>query len=176
MNTLSLYIDHFSSLHTNRQKGKPAPHKAILLLSVIDLVEYGAITSNHIELSERLEVQFKRNWKRYVGDSILFKPKVGTPYFHLNSEPFWRLIPFMGGDDAITILAQGNPYSAGTIRKNIKYAEIDIPLFELLFNEDARARLRVVLISHYLQNQPTSVDNIIPLIAIIGSALTQLAS
>ena len=49
------YIDYFSALHTNSQKGVKAPHKAIMLLSVIDLVEYGVITSNQIEFSEHLE-------------------------------------------------------------------------------------------------------------------------
>lgn len=35
------YIEYFTLLRTNTQKGVNAPHKAVLLLSVIDLVEYG---------------------------------------------------------------------------------------------------------------------------------------
>ena len=61
------YIEYFTLLRTNTQKGVKAPHKAIMLLSVIDLVEYGVITSNQIEFSERLEQQFQHNWSRYVG-------------------------------------------------------------------------------------------------------------
>ena len=49
------YIDYFSALHTNTQKSVKALHKAIMLLSVIDLVEYGVIDSNRIEFSVRLE-------------------------------------------------------------------------------------------------------------------------
>ena len=49
------YIGYFATLHTNTQKGVKAPHKAIMLLSVIDLVKYGVITSNQIEFSERME-------------------------------------------------------------------------------------------------------------------------
>ena len=45
---MKTYLDYFSSLHTNTQRGVKAPHKAIMLLSVIDLVEYGVITSNQI--------------------------------------------------------------------------------------------------------------------------------
>lgn len=45
MNDPNHYINSFSSLHTMKKLGKPAPHKALLLLSVIDLVERGIITS-----------------------------------------------------------------------------------------------------------------------------------
>ena len=144
------YINYFSSLHTNTQKGVKAPHKAIMLLSVIDLVEYGAVTSNHIELSERLEQQFQHNWSRYVGASEVFQPRVGTPFWHLHYEPFWKLVPYEGGDDAIAMWLQSNPYAPGTTRKHIRYAEIDNELFESLQNETVRAKLRIILIKNYL--------------------------
>ena len=74
------YIHLFENLHTNTRKGVKAPHKAIMLLSVIDLVEYGVITSNQIEFSERLEQQFQHNWSRYVEQSDVFQPRVGSPF------------------------------------------------------------------------------------------------
>ena len=40
LSNMEKYIDYFSALHTNTQKGVKAPHKAVMLLSVIDLVEY----------------------------------------------------------------------------------------------------------------------------------------
>lgn len=49
---LNYYIDCFSLLNTMKKCGKPAPHKALLLLSVIDLVERGIITDCRIPLSE----------------------------------------------------------------------------------------------------------------------------
>ena len=145
-----IFEKYFLSLNTNTQKGVKAPHKTIMLLSIIDLVEYGVITSNQIEFSERLEQQFQHNWLRYVGQSDVFQPRVGTPFWHLNNEPFWRLVPYEGGDEAIAMHLQGNPYAPGTTRKLIRYAEIDKELFELLQNETNRAKLRVTLIKHYL--------------------------
>ena len=147
---MNYYIDKMMNLHTNTQKGVKAPHKAIMLLSVIDLVEYGVIWSNRIEFSERLEQQFQHNWSRYVGQSDVFQPRVGTPFWHLNNESFWRLVPYEGGDEAIAIHLQGNPYAPGTTRKLIRYAEIDKELFDLLQNESNRAKLRTTLIKHYL--------------------------
>ena len=144
------YINYFSSLHTNTQKGVKAPHKAIMLLSVIDLVDYGVITSNQIESSERLEQQFLYNCSRYVGQSELFQAKAGTPFWHLNNEPFWKLVPFEGGDVAIVTYLQGRPYALSTTRRLIRYAEIDQELFDLLQSESNRAKLRVTLIKNYL--------------------------
>lgn len=158
------YTEYFSSLHTNKQKGMPAPHKAVLLLSVIDMVEAGVIKSNEIELSERLEQSFKHNWDRYIGRSIIFSPKIGTPFFHLHSEPFWSLVPFFGGEDTIETLRPSNPYSVGQMRKNFRCARIDKELFELLQDEDVRAKLRTTLIATYIQPQKRVIDKVIPMI------------
>lgn len=144
---LSDYIELFANLHTNKQQGKKAPHKAIMLISVIELIACRHILSNQIEFTEELENCFLKNWKRYVGESFIFKPKAGTPFWHLNSEPFWQLIPFEGGYKRIVELQKGNPYSPSTIRKNIKYAVIDKGLYDLLLDWSNQTTLRNILIN-----------------------------
>ncbi len=144
------YLTYFQSLHTNKTKGQIAPHKAILLLSIIDQIEQEIIKSNHITLTDSLEEQFMINWSRYVGNSDIFQPKVGTPFWHLNYEPFWSLIPYEGGDETIRTLQQGNPYRPSTIKKHIKYAEMDMELFLILQNQSERAKFRVALVKMYL--------------------------
>ena len=140
-------IDLFSNLHTNKQHGKNAPHKAIMLLSVIDLISSQHITTNEIIYNEELEKCFFKNWKQYVKEATIFKPKAGTPFWHLNSEPFWQLIPYEGGYETIVKLQKGNPYSAGTIRKYIKHAVIDKELFILLQDSSNRKILKQALIN-----------------------------
>ena len=144
---LADYIDLFSNLHTNKQHGKNAPHKAIMLLSVIDLISSQHITTNEIIYNEELEKCFFKNWKQYVKEVSIFKPKAGTPFWHLNSEPFWQLIPYEGGYVTIVKLQKGNPYSARTIRKYIKYAVIDKELFLLLRDSSTRETLKQTLIN-----------------------------
>ena len=129
---LHSYLNYFSNLHSNKLKGMTDPHKAIMLISVIDMIANGKITSNKIELPEELEECFLRNWKHFIEEDSIFKPKAGTPFWHLHYEPFWKLIPFSGGEEIISQLKKSNPYSPGTIRKYIRHAEIDIELFELL--------------------------------------------
>ena len=142
---LHKYLHLFSNLHRNKLKGEIAPHKPIMLLSVIDLITAGFITSNRIDFSEILEERFKSNWKRYVKEDSVFKPNAGTPFWHLHYEPFWRLVPFSGGEMTIDSLKKSNPCSPGTIRKHIRHAEIDIELFELLRDEAGRKELREML-------------------------------
>ncbi len=159
-NHLSYYQSCFCSLNVNKQKGRLAPHKALLLLSVIDLVERGIIRDNRIELTETLERTFKANVKKFVGNSTLFRPNLGTPFYHMKGEPFWKLVP-QGGD--ITPCST----SLKTLRTTYRYAVIDRELFNLLQNEDVRANLRVILISTYLIDQP-NLASPLPMIALIA--------
>ena len=100
------------------------------------------ITSNKIEFTETLEERFKSNWKRYVKEDSVYKPIDGTPFWHLNYEPFWRLVPFSGGDDTTEMLSKSTPYSSGTIRKFIRHAEIYNELFLLMKDERYREELK----------------------------------
>lgn len=138
---LHIYTNLFQNLHVNKQKGKCAPHKAVMLISVMELIGEGSIKSNQIEFTEQLEYRFKVNWRRFVGESDVFKPNAGTPFWHLRSEPFWTLIPFVGGEDTLESLKRTNPYSPGTIRQHIKFAVIDKQLFEFMKKVDTRALL-----------------------------------
>lgn len=80
MNDLNHYINCFSSLHTMKKLGKPAQHKALLRLSVIDLSERDIITDCRILLSDALIQQLKNNTTKLLGENIIFHPKIGYPY------------------------------------------------------------------------------------------------
>ena len=147
------YITHFSSLHTAKIAGKQAPHKAVLLLSIMDLVEAGIITSPRIELSEALEETFARVWKRYIGSSLIFTPKVATPFWHMQNEPFYRLYTNNGQ----LINGGTGRYSIPWLRENT-YAMIDPELLALMQDTNARAELRTVLIGQYLQGLHAGAD------------------
>lgn len=122
------YPHQLSNLKTAKLAGVNAPHKPLLLLSVIDLIASGFIVCNRIELSEVLVRCFEDNWGRYVGVSDLFKPVVGTPFWHLHNEPFWRLVAHNGAEvtkDSV----DGAKYSVNALRTVVAYAEIDKELF-----------------------------------------------
>lgn len=91
--SLSHYERCLAQLSVNKEGGQLAPHKPLLLLAVIDLVECGIIRSPQIELSEALLTAFKLNDMRYTRHIAHFKPNIGMPYYHMSGEPFWRLVP-----------------------------------------------------------------------------------
>lgn len=169
------YFDQLSSLRTATVACFKAPHKAILMLSIIELIEYGVIDNNHIVLSESLKRAFTRNWMRYVGDSVLFKPVVGTPFWHLQNEPFWKLISH-SGVEVTKKSVSGAKYSIGSLRKNIAYAEIDKELFELLLSEDTRAKVRILLITTYLSDKHLQNSDIVSIIITISASILPIAS
>lgn len=188
MDELRHYIEAFSHLHTATVKGYRAPHKAVLLLAIIDLVEEHEIACPAIELSDQLINRFNKVWARYLGRSAVFMPDITKPFFHMQYECFWRLVEhdevavsivadrkrYVEGYKQIKSLPQGS-YSVNAMRRAFAYAEIDNQLLLLLQDADARAMLRVILINNYLTNQPTkSMPNIsrlmltIPLLAFVA--------
>lgn len=178
MKNLRYYIDAFSNLHVANVKGYKAPHKAVLLLAIIDMIEDRQINSTRILLTEELEVAFGKIWNRYVGKSTVFKPNISMPFYHMQHEPFWWLEErkpstrkvandepfnpsgkskkelFAPKDKSKKELTRGS-YSVSTMRQVFAYAEIDLSLYNILQNSDSRALLRVILINNYLTNQPT---------------------
>lgn len=172
------YSDCFSNLHTARARKLPAPHKPLLLLAVMDLVERGVITSNKIELSDALIRAFKANAKRFIGHSIVFNPNIGQPFYHLQYEPFWELreiAPFqtmgMAADPCSSYGNKKPVYSIKGLREHYRHAVIDKELFELMQNEDARAKLRTLLIGKYLTQQPNVASGMAMVALMVGMAL-----
>ena len=160
---MNTYIQQLSNLNTARIAGKNAPHKAILLLSIMDLIEIGDITNPRIELTERLEKTFNTVWKKYIGKSLIFRPMVATPYWHMGNEPFYRLFLRNGTEIGG---ANGN-YSVKWLRENT-YATIDNGLFDLMQNETYRAFLRVLLVSTYLKGLHANTEAMLSILAILG--------
>ena len=138
------YIDQFKKINVAKRDGLKAPHKAVLLLAVIDLVERGVFTTPKIELIEELEFAYQNTWDRYVYNTQTFQPRLTTPFWHLSNEDFWRLRTYSGQPVSETDYAS----SVKSMREKI-YALLDVVLFEELKKSENRAKLRVTLISNY---------------------------
>ena len=143
MKNLRYYIDAFSRLSVSNRDSKQAPHKAILLLAVINHIQAGVVEDNRIELSDDLELTFASNWRKFVGDSSIFNCNIAAPYFFMESEPFWHLV-------RADIYEEKKSYSVKDLRACFKYAEIDIELYEILKDVNNAACLTVLLVTKYL--------------------------
>lgn len=153
MASLETYISQFRSLHTNVTKGRRAPHKAILLIAIIEMMEDGKILTSQIFYDEVLEEAFNATWEKYIKNVKEFTPFVGTPFWHMNFEPFWNLIPRNAYADDKELFKNHTPGSYNkTIKEYVKYAEIDEDLFILLKEDEIRNKLKKILIDKYLSN------------------------
>ena len=165
---LNRYVAQFTSLNTARRMGKSAPHKAVMLISVIDMIQTGLVTENSIYFTEALERMFELNWKRYVGDSILFNPTPATPFWHLGGEPFWSLRREDGGkiSDIKTTPSAGQLKSMGIV------ASLEEDLFALLQDEQAASKLRLLLVDTYLSAPKPQIPKALPFfIGMVASRL-----
>lgn len=151
MATLETYISQFGTLHVNITKGKKAPHKAILLLSIIEMFEKGKILTPEIFYDSELEETFAEMWEKFASHIEGFSPFAGTPFWHMNYEPFWTLIPRNAYANDKDIFSNKTPGSySKTIKEFVRCARIDDDLFTVLQDKENRQQLKKTLIDYYL--------------------------
>lgn len=139
---LDTYINFFNNLHTATIKGKPAPYKAILLLTIIDFIDNGTIHSNVFQLIPAFKYRFDFLLKYYVGFDN--KVSISMPLVHMSSEPFWNNIVIMDG----ALPKDGMTYEV--LMDTIDKVSIDGTLFDLLHSPDNMKVIRETLYHKYL--------------------------
>lgn len=144
------YAEEFANMSVGVSKGKKLPHKAILLLSIMKLIEDGVITENRIELDKVIANSFSNTWNLYFDTKA---PTVWTPFYHLKGESFWHF-KANGNEEKLTVLLSfGGTPSIGKMRPIIKYAFLDKALFDYMENEMCREKLRNILFESYILSE-----------------------
>lgn len=158
------YLHHLGRLHTAKYKGKQAPHKAVLLLAVMELVERGEISSPEVELTDELVECFQRIWSEKLPASCPFTCDIGKPFYHMQHEPFWRLVEHSEETNMVAEalglynnetkpLTPGR-YGVKYLREQFRCARIDNELYELMKDAEARQKMQELLVSRYLNYDP----------------------
>ncbi|KAA6344455.1 hypothetical protein EZS27_007901 [termite gut metagenome] len=152
MKELLLYTHYFSTLNRNHSHiNGYAPHKPILLLSVIDCIEKGYINDSKIYISSNELVScFKKNWGIWVKTDY-WEMNFRYPFYHMSSEPFWRLVANIGHK-----IENIKPFNA---LKTINYACIDNELYLILSDNLQRQKLKQTLIKTYFSSVTPTVDD-----------------
>ena len=127
--TLQKYLHQVLRLKRSASNGG-APHKPILLLSIFELIRKGDISSNQIEITPELVLEFKSNWSKLVVTQ--HSPNFSLPFFHLRSDPFWRLITNIGMN--IPLTSSHSIKSLNALKEAIAFAELDKEFFRLLID------------------------------------------
>lgn len=129
-----------------------APHKPLLLLSVMDLYAMDAVSNDIIEPSMELVEIFKGYWDRVIPDGGT--TSVAFPLPRLERDGIWQLIPReeLEGDIPISAIS-----SMVKLKSVCSGARVDNELYRLLMNEQSREILRAAVITHFFSPEMKAV-------------------
>jgi len=151
---LDFYAKKFAKLKVDRSRGA-APHKPILLLSVIEQFEQRKITVNQIYPTASLIATFSKYWS-YLG-SEKHQDASYLPFFYLKSDQFWHLKARLGLED---IIVSFKPKSLKSLKSLILYAFLDQELFLLLQDRISRSVLINVLVETWFAHKKEQVNKL----------------
>ena len=143
------YLDRFQHLRTGRVGDHERPHKAAMLLAIMDLIASGKIAENRIAYSpELLEV-----FRRYFGivSSQDDQPNAHLPFWHLRGDGFFHHTPARGKESVYTAISSVK--GSAELNRVIAYASLDDELFALLSDEQSRDEFREAIIGRYFAPQ-----------------------
>ena len=125
MSSLAKYINYFGKLRVSNSGGLKAPHKAVLLITITEMVRDGYCGAYVIEETNLLKTLYNTNWSRFMQVNSPFVCNVDMPFQHIGSEPFCEQLAY------------------NKIR-------IDEELFELMSTQEDSQALITTLIANYL--------------------------
>ena len=149
---LSYYCFKFENLRRDFKNGG-APHKPILLISLIQAYQNGLYQTSEIQILPELVGLFKSNWQWLVetNHQCLFT----LPFYHMSTEPFWELVPNRGCE--LWIKSKSPMRSFSNLTTAVKYAKIDEELKDLLLNKETSTFLLHLLLDNYFPNAKHAV-------------------
>jgi putative restriction endonuclease len=135
LNTQSKWLSKLAKLRVNRSQGL-APHKPLLLLVVLEMLEQGDLASPILKLTPELAYRFSQ-FGTVVAHRRTQRMDIRLPFFHLSSDSVWSAFTKEG--------------SEALDPKATKYVQIDSDFYTLAQTADFRSQARLVLIRTYFE-------------------------
>jgi len=153
------YVEAFKNLRTNNKWGRKSPHKAVLMLAVIELYEQNVLTDNEIHYDEQLKSTFKEQWNRALPQEPLSHPDAYLPFWYLQNDSFWHIVPQRGKEDILSLMRDnGVKPSEAKLYDSVKYAELDEDLYFLMTIPSGRSSLKRALLETYTNLPEWQID------------------
>jgi putative restriction endonuclease len=145
MDSVLVYLNKFKRLRRDTSHGEPAPHKPILLISILEHIGKNTIQTNKIDITLELIATFRENWS-LLAYTTRHEPNFILPYSHLRGDKFWHIVA-RGGFQAI--LDKSKLRTFNEAEEIIEYACFDKELYELLQNPTIRQEFLQNLLTTY---------------------------
>ncbi len=150
---IDTWTERLARLRVDRSRGFPAPHKALLLLSLLDMVDEGVVSSPEVTLTPELADTFQSYWRALFPES---KPgAMYLPFFHLRSDGFWNLVPVAGCESELSHMRKATSYVE--LRRTVRHAALDEDFWEVLQDAKMRQQLRRALVGVYFDHSERQV-------------------
>lgn len=150
----SKYLKAFSKLNVSKSHGI-APHKPILLLSVLQLILNQSRPTPQVYLDAELVAQFKSNWSLHVRTS--HDCRISYPFYYMRSDKFWKLVSRnrLYDIDQMGSLAK----SLNKLNEAVECAIISDDLFLLAIDRKWNIMLQQVLLDTYFPSTKQNVQD-----------------
>lgn len=145
--SLKFYLTKFRKLRQGVTKYGKAPHKPILLLSLIELFEKAVIKENKVYISPELVAIFKENFSLLVRTA--HKADFFLPFYHLSGEGFWALKTKTGPDLKVYIS------NFSTLNEVVDFGYFTEDLFVLFLLPESRNILKTIILDQYFPASKT---------------------
>jgi putative restriction endonuclease len=154
---LQYYAKKFAKLNVNRHRERgAAPHKPVLLISVMELIEQGKIRLNQVPLSPELISTFLKYWRSLVRTD--HRSDISLPFVHLTGDAFWHLA-FYPDSETATPTGLGRK-GVTAVRRIVQYAWLDPELFAILQDSGQRVILLRVLIDSWFSGRSSEIEQL----------------
>ena len=155
------YVEAFKNLRTNNKYGRKSPHKAVLMLTVIELFEKSILTDNEICYDDKLKSMFLKVWNRVLPKEPLFHSDAYLPFWYLQNDSFWHIVPFRGKEDILSLMRDTNIKPSETkLNDSVKCAELDDDLYFLMTIPSGRSSLKRVLLETYTELSEWQIERL----------------
>ena len=162
------WLERLYNLRRDKRGSHERPHKPVLLLAIIDLLDRGAIQGNAIPLSDELVASFKRYFALVKREDD--QPTIQNPFFHLSGDGLWKLVPPPGQEPIYRTGATSGAPSVAELRRRVAHGEFEAGFWPLMSDAMARHQLREALIARYF---PEKREELAALV--VGTHLTRPA-
>lgn len=122
-----------------------SPHKPLLLLSIINYLEKNRITENLFSLNNEIKDRFSYYWHLVYPNKSKGNPVL--PFFHLQGDAIWKLLPNPGKDNTLDVLKELDSFVM--LENLVKGGRFLEELFFALNSDIFRNALKVCLIEKY---------------------------
>lgn len=141
---LQKYLVIFKKLRIDRSHGI-APHKPILLLSILQAYKQKVYSTNRVYITPDLVAIFNSTWNLLV--TTPHDCRISYPFYHLKSDKFWTLVPKLGYENIDSISSSTKSFN--NLNAAIEYALIETDLFQLITDEYSNNLLTQFLLDEY---------------------------